>query len=1852
MGAAQQLDIYGAKGGSDKPKTPTEAPDSLRSVAMAKILIAMGEGEFAGNPTAQDIYLDNTPLQDPQGNMNFPNVKWEYRSGSVEQGYIQGIPSIENETSLGIELRSGTPWVRAINNTELSAVRVRFAWPALQSVDASGNVNGYRIEYKIELATDGGAYQQVLSEAVDGKSTSTYERTRRIDLPAATSGWLMRITRITPNQNNNKIADTMQIAGFTEVIDAKLSYPNTALLYIEFSAEQFRNIPAVTVDCRARKWQVPSNYDPDTRSYTGIWDGTFKLAWTDNPAWVTYGITVNDRFGLGRRIKPWQVDKWELYRIAQYCDQLVPDGKGGQEPRFICNLNLQGKADAWSLLRDISAIYRGMTYWAQGQLFSLSDMPRATDFDFAYTRANVIDGKFTYSSASERTRYSRALISYDNPANNYDTDVTSVTDPKLQRRYGDNPLEISAIGCTRESEAQRRGKWALLTNSKDRGISFKVGLDGRIPLPGYVIPVADELLAGRAIGGRISAVAGRTITLDRDTQAKAGDRLILNLPNGKCEGRTVQSVAGRAVTVTVAYSVVPERELVWALDADDLAVPLYRVTAVSRPEPGVFEISAVQYDPSKFAHIDTGARLEERPISVIPITVVPAPDSVTLTASSVVSQGIAVATMTITWPAVPGAVGYDVEWRKDSGNWVKVQRTGMTSVDVTGIYAGAYVARVRAVSAFDISSVWRASILTNLKGKEGLPLAVSFLTATSLLFGIGLKWGFPAGAEDTQRTEIWYGPANNLAAATKLADLAYPQSDYAMQSLLAGARFFFWARLVDRTSNIGPFYPVGNGVIGQASADAGPILDQIAGQISETELGQTLLERIELIDGPPTLAGSVAQKVTSEAVARAAADLVNANAITKEVTDRAAAVLAEAQARAAEDLANAGKITQEATDRAAAVLAEAQARGAAITSEANTRSSADSALSTRIDTVTASTGSNAAAIQTEITARTNADSALGTRIDTVAAGTASNLAAIGTEITARTSADSALGTRIDTVVATATTDRNSASATVTGEATARANADTALGSRIDTVSSTLTGKADASAVTALTTRVTAAEGVNTSQGTAITGLQNALPGKADASAVNSLTTRVEASEGTISSQGTAITGLDNTLTRVGDNSPTKVYQSLFTDLAVDTWKLTTTAGPTASFSNIAGNTSGATLTMDGGATNKHWWGASTKLIRFDPSRLYKLTMRVQQISYPGSTQPTLIAGVDCFAEDGVTRINAMGANSPNSSHYVVTGGAFPALGTWVEYTTYVKGFTIGAENGGAGSGTVAVPKRLKTGTAYFSPMIITGYNNIGGVMAMDFYTVEDVTDQVQIDATSTAMTALTSRVTTAEGTLTSQGTSITSLNNSLTTTNTNVTAAQTAANAANTLAGGKGKVLVQTGAPATADQLVQNLWIDITGGANTPKRWTGSAWSAVTDKVATDAAAAAANALTVANTKADASAVNSLTTRVTAAEGTISSQGTSITGLNNSLTTTNTNVTAAQNAANAANTLAGGKGKVLVQTTAPAAADQLTQNLWIDITGGANTPKRWTGSAWSAVTDKVATDAAAAAANALTVANTKADASAVSSLTTRVTATEDQITAQANKLDGIYVQVNPVLAGDAAGFAGSTASFVGVWSEQSARIEDGVALGQRIDVVTASVGEVNAAIQTETTARASADAALSSQITTVQAVANSASAAVQTVSQAQASTDGRLGTMWAVKMQINAQGQYVAAGIGLGIENGPAGLQSTFLVSADTFAVVNGINGTLSSPFAVTGGQVFIRSAFIQDLSLSFGKISDNIQSDNYVANSTGWKLSKAGGMELNSTVAGQGRVQVTNRAVKVWDANGVLRVQLGDLSA
>ncbi|SPZ06216.1 phage tail protein [Pseudomonas aeruginosa] len=1072
MGAIHQH-LAGRKGGSSKPKQPSIARDSLQSVATAKLLLAVGEGEFAEGPSDQDIYLDNTPLMDASGNVNFPNVKWEWRSGSVDQDYIPGIPSVENETTVNVELRSDTPWVRSVTNTQLSAVRLRFAWPALQKQESSGDVNGYRIEYAVDVSTDGGAYQQVLLDAVGGKTTSRYERSQRIDLPAATTGWQVRVRRITPNQNSSLIADTMLIAGLTEVIDAKLRYPNTALLYIEFSAEQFSNIPAVTVECKARKVQVPTTYDPELRTYTGVWDGSFKSAWTNNPAWITYDISTNARFGLGKRIKPWMVDKWELYKIAQYCDQLVPDGKGGQEPRFLCDLNLQSRSQAWTLLRDIAAIYRGMSYWAQGQLVSQADMPRTADFDYVFTRANVIDGKMTYGAASARTRYSRALVSYDNPANNYDTDVTGYSDAPLLRRYGDNPVELSAIGCTRESEAQRRGKWAVLTSVQDRTITFATGMEGRIPLPGYIIPVADSLLAGREIGGRISAVVGRVVTLDRVTQAKAGDRLIINLPSGRAEGRTVQSVNGKAVTVTAAYSEAPEPELCWALDADDLAVQLYRVMSTKRDDNGQWTINGLQYEPSKFDHIDTGARLEERPISIIPVTTVQPPASVTLSSRWTIDQGLAVSTMTITWPAVEGAVAYDVEWKKDSGNWIRLPRAGTTSVDVTGIYAGGYLARVRAVSAFDITSVWKSSILTQLSGKTGAPPALAFLRTTSGPWKIGLEWGFPAsGAADTAYTEIQQSvtPGGSEQNATALGLFAYPTDTHTLTSLAAGARLAFRGRLIDRTGNVGPWSTWVDGI---SSTDASEYNELITKEYVESALGEQFFADIDqmqvdisgLQDQIDNLTDVLAYDPTKtyakndivrvgnrlyqakQAVPLNASppnatywadigqSIETANGLAQQVATNTADITeldGKVEAAASSlDVLQAAARREPATGEKADALKGWDTIARAAT-EVTVRANEDEAQAKRTSLLEARTGTAEGRIATVESVVASNNAVTVQRLDQLSGQVASNASAISTEQTVRANADSALGQRVDTV--SARTDTNEANIQTTSQA--------------------------------------------------------------------------------------------------------------------------------------------------------------------------------------------------------------------------------------------------------------------------------------------------------------------------------------------------------------------------------------------------------------------------------------------------------------------------------------------------------------------------------------------------------------------------------------------------------------------------------------------------------------------------------------------------------------------------------------------------------------------------------------------------------------------------------------------------
>ena len=897
--------LKGRKGGSSSSRTPTEQPDDLQSVAKAKILVALGEGEFAGQLTGKDIYLDGTALENADGSQNFSGVTWEFRAGTQAQKYIQGIPGTENEISVGTEVSSATAWRRTFTNTQLSAVRLRLKWPSLFKQEDDGDLVGYSVNYAIDLQTDGGTWQTVLNTSVTGKTTSGYERSHRIDLPQAGSTWTIRLRKITSDANSAKIGDTMTLQSFTEVIDAKLRYPNTALLYIEFDSSQFNgSIPQISCEPRGRVIRVPDTYDPETRTYSGTWTGAFKWAWTDNPAWIFYDLVVSDRFGLGHRLTAANIDKWTLYQVAQYCDQMVPDGKGGNgtEPRYTCNVYIQDRNDAYTVLRDFAAIFRGMTYWGGDQIVALADMPR--DVDYSYTRANVVGGRFTYSSSTTKSRYTTALVSWSDPGNAYADAMEPVFEQALVARYGFNQLEMTAIGCTRQSEANRKGRWGILTNNKDRVVSFDVGLDGNIPQPGYIIAVADELLSGKVMGGRISAVNGRVIKLDRVADAEAGDRLILNLPSGASQSRTIQAVNGESVTVTTAYSETPEAEAVWVVESDELYAQQYRVVSVSDNDDGTFSITGAWHDPDKYARIDTGAIIDQRPVSVIPPGNQSPPANIVISSFSVVQQNISVETMRVSWDQAQNAIAYEAQWRRNDGNWVNVPRSSTTSFDVPGIYAGRYLVRVRAINAAEISSGWGYSEEKTLTGKVGNPpKPVGFIASENVVFGIELNWGFPANTDDTLKTEIQYSLTGTEDDAMLLADVPYPQRKYQQMGLKAGQIFWYRAQLVDRSGNESGYT---DWVRGQASIDVSDITDVILEEIKDSEVFKDLIE--SAVDGSEKLA-ELSDAIKENADGLAAA--VGSNKQTAEAIIGNALAIADVVVRqTAQQGANSAKFEQ------------------------------------------------------------------------------------------------------------------------------------------------------------------------------------------------------------------------------------------------------------------------------------------------------------------------------------------------------------------------------------------------------------------------------------------------------------------------------------------------------------------------------------------------------------------------------------------------------------------------------------------------------------------------------------------------------------------------------------------------------------------------------------------------------------------------------------------------------------------------------------------------------------------------------------------------------------------------------
>lgn len=839
--------IKGAKAGQGKQRQAKVAADSAQSKTYIKILYGLSKGKIKGLARGnQSIYLDDTPLEGLNGEQNFQDVTIDLRLGTNDQDYIEGFPDISSEIAIGTELKSDTPWVKAFTNLDLDAVRVRLKWGPLREQNAkNGDVNGVTILYAIDVQTDGGTWTEALNTQISDKTSANYERTHRIDLPQADIGWQIRVRRITANSTSEYVSDKMYVEAVAEVIDAKLRYPNTALLGLQYDAETFSNVAKVAVECDGVEILVPSNYNPETRIYSGIWDGTFQRAYTNNPAWHFYDecLTIP-------RIDASMVDKWSIYRLGQYCDELVPDGKGGQEPRFTLNIYEQSQEDAWTVLSKMAGVFRAFIYWNGSQIVCDADVPQ--DTYFTYTRANVIDGNFEYSGTRARDRHSVANVKWDNPQNRYKTETLPVRDEKAISKIGVQIADISAWGSTSEGQSQRAGLWALKSEQfETRTVTFKVGLDGFIPLPGKVIEIADELFAGRANGGRIAAVSAdlKQITLDRDdVVCRAGDRLVVNGESGKAQARIVQSIAGRIITVVAAFESVATQN-VWVVDAQDLATMKFRVISITQDDDHQFTITGLQYNPLKYDVIDHGAFIDDRPISIVNPNIQAPVSNVVITSEDMVQQGLTVATMLITWNQAQGATKYLVEWRKDDGSWLKLPITGNNSVEVQGIYSGQYEAKVTAISAFNVASLPTYSVLTELSGKQGKPPQLASISAEGILFGIKLTWLFPAvGALDTAYTEIEVSP-DGVSNIGQLGLFAYPTTVHTIQGMQPNLTQFYRGRLIDRIGNVGDW---SNWVSGTTSADASAVLDILNGKITESQLHQDLQTKIDHIENIDT----------------------------------------------------------------------------------------------------------------------------------------------------------------------------------------------------------------------------------------------------------------------------------------------------------------------------------------------------------------------------------------------------------------------------------------------------------------------------------------------------------------------------------------------------------------------------------------------------------------------------------------------------------------------------------------------------------------------------------------------------------------------------------------------------------------------------------------------------------------------------------------------------------------------------------------------------------------------------------------------------------------------------------------
>ena len=924
----------GKKGGGGR--TPVEAPESGRSKQRVKIVEVISEGEIQGLVDGmKSIRFDNTPVQNADDSFNFNNVEVEGRIGSQVQDLMQGFQTVEKEVSVATEVTKRTALTRTVTDANVNSLRLTLGVQALFSQNEQGDTNPTTVELKITVGS------QQIPFVISGKYSSAYSRSIEIrDLPRVP--FTVKVERITADSTSNRLANKTTWASYTEIIDAQFSYPNTAYMGVKLDSEYFNNIPSRTYEVYGIKVKVPSNYNPDTRGYSGLWDGTFKVAYSDNPAWVLMDIVTNKRYGLGERLGSFDVDKWTLYQIARYCDQMIPDGYGGTEPRFTCNLWLTEQRSAYDVLSDLCSIFRAIPVWTGTTLTFIMDRP--SDPVWTYTNANVINGEFTRQYSALKSRHNAIQVEYKDKDNNYDTAIEYVSDDALIRKHGLNLKKVTAFGCTSRGQAFRTGKWILETEKLEtETITFTVGAEGLMNIPGDIIQVTDNHYAGANIGGRVVAVNGKTVTLDREIKIAGNSYLSFINAEAKHSRIKITSVNGNVVTLD-SNPVGLSAQAVWSLATRDIVSRLYRcMTITEDADNGTYTIMALQHEPQKEAIVDNGASFEPRNTSLLN----------TPTLESVGAE-LSAGGLSLNWVATQGigTLTYDIKILKDDNLYVYHKGLKTTEFSLEGLPDGGYVAVVIAKNSAGQVVSEKSQTFTISR-----PPLVNNVQVTGGLGNISLTWDW---VDDFTETEIWVSEQDNLSTAKRLAKLTARMYTHEVGSKQVR---YYWLRHV-RGNNLGLFAQQG-GIKGESSVDIDAELTllneklskniniqakQLTGKIAKNQLDSALVNELTQTQSTANAANSKAQQAQNLISAETAN---RAREIANEVANRTKAIKAESDALSAK------------------IQSEANARGTAITQLQNTNNQ----QAQQIVGLTAKAESALSGLEAEKTARANGDKA-------------------------------------------------------------------------------------------------------------------------------------------------------------------------------------------------------------------------------------------------------------------------------------------------------------------------------------------------------------------------------------------------------------------------------------------------------------------------------------------------------------------------------------------------------------------------------------------------------------------------------------------------------------------------------------------------------------------------------------------------------------------------------------------------------------------------------------------------------------------------------------------------------------